>query len=88
MRELWSDGDFEQKNLPSGSTVLFHKPSLWEQHRYLISATAAVVVVQSLIVVGIVVSTAPASTSRRIAQGERRPHDVCRGLRKYRPMAY
>ena len=53
MRELWSVGDFEQKNLPPGSTVLFHKPSLWEQHRYLISATAAVIVVQSLIVAGL-----------------------------------
>ena len=48
--ERWG---LEQKNLPSGSTVLFHKPSLWEQHRYLISATAAVVVVQSLIVSGL-----------------------------------
>ena len=43
----------EQKNLPSGSTVLYHKPSLWEQHRYLISATAAVVIVQSAIVAGL-----------------------------------
>ena len=48
--ERWG---LEQKNLPSGSTVLFHRPSLWEQHRYLISATAAVVVVQSLIVAGL-----------------------------------
>ena len=48
--ERWG---LEQKNLPSGSTVLFHKPSLWEQHRYLISAAAAVVVVQSLIVSGL-----------------------------------
>jgi PAS domain S-box-containing protein len=43
----------EQKNLPSGSTILFHEPNLWEQHRYLISASAAVVVVQSLIVAGL-----------------------------------
>jgi len=48
--ERWG---FEQKNLPSGSAVLFHRPSLLEQHRYLISATAAVVVVQSLIVAGL-----------------------------------
>ena len=48
--ERWG---LEQKNLPSGSAVLFHRPSLWEQHRYLISATAAVVVVQSLIVAGL-----------------------------------
>ena len=48
--ERWG---LQQKNLPSGSTVLFHRPSLWEQHRYLISATAAVVVVQSLIVAGL-----------------------------------
>jgi signal transduction histidine kinase len=48
--ERWG---LEQKNLPSGSTILFHEPSLWEQHRYLISATAAVVVVQSLVVAGL-----------------------------------
>ena len=48
--ERWG---LQQKNLPSGTTVLFHRPSLWEQHRYLISATAAVVVVQSLIVSGL-----------------------------------
>ena len=48
--ERWG---LKQKNLPSGSAVLFHRPSLWEQHRYLISATAAVVVVQSLIVAGL-----------------------------------
>ena len=48
--ERWG---LQQKNLPSGSAVLFHRPSLWEQHRYLISATAAVVVVQSLIVAGL-----------------------------------
>ena len=83
--ERWG---LQQKNLPPGSTVLFHKPSLWEQHRYLISTTAAVILVQSLIVVGIVVSTASASTSRRVAQEERRPHDVCCNLRKYRPMAH
>jgi signal transduction histidine kinase/ABC-type uncharacterized transport system substrate-binding protein len=48
--ERWG---LKQKNLPSGSVVLFHTPSLLEQHRYLISATAAVVVVQSLIVTGL-----------------------------------
>jgi C4-dicarboxylate-specific signal transduction histidine kinase len=48
--ERWG---LEQKRLPSGSTVLFHRPSLWEQHRYLISATAAIVVVQSLVVAGL-----------------------------------
>jgi signal transduction histidine kinase len=48
--ERWG---LEQKKLPSGSTVLFHEPSLWEQHRYLISAIAAVVAVQSSIVAGL-----------------------------------
>ena len=45
--ERWG---LQQKNLPAGSIVLFNKPSLWQQHRYLISAAVAVVVVQSLIV--------------------------------------
>ena len=45
--ERWG---LQQKNLPAGSIVLFDKPSLWQQHRYLISAAVAVVVVQSLIV--------------------------------------
>jgi PAS domain S-box-containing protein len=48
--ERWG---LEQKKLPPSSTVLFHEPSLWEQHRYLISATAAVVAVQSSIVAGL-----------------------------------
>jgi signal transduction histidine kinase len=48
--ERWG---LEQKSLPSGSIVLFHRPSLWEQHSYLISATAAVVILQSLIVAGL-----------------------------------
>jgi signal transduction histidine kinase/ABC-type uncharacterized transport system substrate-binding protein len=42
-----------QGNLPPGSTVLFHEPSLWEQNRYLVLATGAVVAVQSLIVAGL-----------------------------------
>jgi PAS domain S-box-containing protein len=42
-----------QRNLPPGSTVLFHQPSLWEQNRLLVSATAAVVVLQSSIVAGL-----------------------------------
>jgi PAS domain S-box-containing protein len=37
----------KQSNLPPGTTVLFHKPSIWEQHRYLISAIALVLVLQS-----------------------------------------
>ena len=48
--ERW---ELQQKNLPSGSAVSFHRQSLWEQHRYLISATAAVIVVLSLIVAGL-----------------------------------
>jgi PAS domain S-box-containing protein len=42
--ERW---DLKQSNLPPGSVVLFHQPSLWEQHRYLISAVALVLVLQS-----------------------------------------
>ena len=43
----------KQGNLPPGSTVLFHQPSLWEQNRLLVSATAAIVVFQSAIVAGL-----------------------------------
>jgi signal transduction histidine kinase len=43
----------EQKNLPSGSIVLFHEPSIWEQHRYLVSASALAIAGQSLIVAGL-----------------------------------
>ena len=42
-----------QGNLPLGSTVLFHEPTLWEQNRYLVLATGAVVVLQSLVVAGL-----------------------------------
>ncbi|WP_314946377.1 ATP-binding protein [Bradyrhizobium cosmicum] len=48
--ERWG---LDRKNLPSRSTVLFQKPSLWEEHRYLFSASAAVVAVQSFIVAGL-----------------------------------
>ena len=45
--ERWS---LDRKNLPPDTAVLFHEPSLWEQHRNLASATAAIVAVQSSIV--------------------------------------
>jgi signal transduction histidine kinase len=38
-----------QSNLPPGSTVLFKEPSLWDQHRTFILATALVVALQSLV---------------------------------------
>ena len=41
---------FKRSNLPPGSTVLFHEPTLWERHRYLVSAAALVVVLQSAVV--------------------------------------
>jgi signal transduction histidine kinase len=41
--------DLKQSNLPPGSVVLFHEPSIWEQHRLLISVTAFIVGLQSLI---------------------------------------
>ena len=39
--------NLKKSNLPPGSVVLFGEPSLWEQHRYLISAVAFVIVLQS-----------------------------------------
>ena len=48
--ERWG---LKRESLPSGSTVLFHEPSPWEQHRYLVAGTAAVLVVQSLVVAGL-----------------------------------
>jgi PAS domain S-box-containing protein len=44
---------FDQSSLPTGSTVLYHQPSLWEENRLLFSATAALVVLQSTIVAGL-----------------------------------
>jgi len=40
----------KERDLPPGSVVLFKQPSLWDQHRNLMLATAFVVGVQSLIV--------------------------------------
>lgn len=48
--ERWG---LERKNLPPGSTVLFDEPSVWEQHRYLISGTAVIVAFQSSILAGL-----------------------------------
>jgi len=40
----------KRSNLPPGTVVLFHAPTLWEQHRYLVSAVALVLALQSAIV--------------------------------------
>ena len=37
----------KRSNLPPGSVVLFSEPTLWEQHRYLVSAVALVLALQS-----------------------------------------
>ena len=55
----------KQSNLPPDSVVLFSEPTLWEQHRYLISAVALVVALQSSVV------TALLFQRRRRRQAER-----------------
>ena len=44
-----------QSRIPAEATVLYREPSLWEQHPRLILATAAVVGLQSLLIVGLIV---------------------------------
>jgi len=44
-----------QSRIPAEATVLYREPSLWEQHQGLILATAAVVGLQSLLIVGLIV---------------------------------
>jgi PAS domain S-box-containing protein len=41
---------FMQGKLPPGSIVLFREPTLWDDHRYLVSATALVLALQSAVV--------------------------------------
>lgn len=41
--------------LPSGTTVLFHEPSLWEQNRLLVTAIAAVVALQSALLIALLI---------------------------------
>ncbi|WP_426527232.1 sensor histidine kinase [Bradyrhizobium sp. McL0615] len=48
--ERWG---LDKKALPPNSTLLFHEPSLWERHHYLISATGAVLAIQSSVVAGL-----------------------------------
>ena len=48
--ERWG---LKQSKLPPGTTVLFDEPGLWEQNRYLISGTAAIVAFQSSILAGL-----------------------------------
>jgi PAS domain S-box-containing protein len=43
----------KQSNLPPDSVVLFHEPTLWEQHRILISAIAIVIALQSMALAGL-----------------------------------
>jgi PAS domain S-box-containing protein len=43
-----------ESRIPGEATVLYREPSLWEQHRRLILATAAVVSLQSLLIVGLI----------------------------------
>ena len=44
-----------ESRIPREATVLYREPSLWEQHPRLILATAAVVGLQSLLIVGLIV---------------------------------
>lgn len=46
---------FKQSNLPPGSVVLFHEPSLWDQYRNLILGIALVVGLQSCVVAALLV---------------------------------
>ena len=47
-------GPVEALSTP-GKTVLYREPSLWERHPRLIVATAAILVLQSLLIVGLIV---------------------------------
>ena len=44
-----------ESRIPAEATVLYREPSLWEQHRGLILGTAAVVGLQSLLILGLIV---------------------------------
>ena len=44
-----------ESRIPGEATVLYREPSLWEQHPRLILATAAVVGLQSLFIVGLII---------------------------------
>jgi signal transduction histidine kinase len=44
-----------ESRIPPEAAVLYRDPSLWEQHRGLILATAAVISLQSLLIVGLIV---------------------------------
>ncbi len=47
--------DLKQSNLPPGTAVLFHQPSLWKQHRLAISAIAMVVALQSALLAALLI---------------------------------
>jgi PAS domain S-box-containing protein len=45
----------KRSNLPSGTVVMFHEPSPWEQHRSLATVIAAVVALQSALLVALLI---------------------------------
>jgi PAS domain S-box-containing protein len=44
-----------ERRIPAEATVLYRKPSLWDEHPRLIIATAATLVLQSLLIVGLMI---------------------------------
>jgi signal transduction histidine kinase len=45
--------ELEEGKLPAGSSVLFRRPTAWEQYRWQIVSTAALIAVQSALIVGL-----------------------------------
>jgi ABC-type uncharacterized transport system substrate-binding protein len=47
-----------QSRIPAEATVVYREPSLWEQHRRLILATAATLLLQSVLIAGLAIRDA------------------------------
>jgi PAS domain-containing protein len=54
-RELQRWG-IQQADLPSGSTISFREPTLWEQYRWYILAVAGISALQALLVIGLLLN--------------------------------
>ncbi len=79
-RELQRWGISESR-LPPGSTVLFRPPTLWEQNRRYVVATAALLGIQSLLIAGLLIHRhRRARAESALVQSERRLHLIADSL--------
>ena len=65
---LWG---ISEKNVPAGTTELFREPSVWERYRYYIIGAAALVALETLLIIALVFAHAKRKRAERAVSKEK-----------------